>query len=1019
MRPIKLTLCAFGPFAGEQVLDFRLLGDRTFFLIHGPTGSGKTSLLDAVCFALYGETSGGERDGRQMRSDHAGAALKTEVSFEFALGSEVYCVTRNPEYERPKKRGTGTTTEKGNATLWQRTGAAEDEEGKVLATQSKNVTKKVEELIGFRSDEFRQVVVLPQGQFRQLLVAKSQDREEILETLFQTEQYRQIQQALKEAAKTSNRTADTLKQRKTVILEQASVESEQELSGRRGELASRLEELDAGLKTLREDERAAQERFGKARDTLEKINECKTAQSALAGLEARKKDVEARQAALDRAKKAGALRDTEALLKERAGKLEKASRDLSDAEEKLGEASQAKQTAAEALAEEQKRNPQRAEAAQEINRLQEMTGRVAELEGAKRTLAESDKNVKGFAEQSQCAKASLEKCCENLRETREALDAAEAVAVQIDSRREAVANTQRSLDQAARLAELRGRRDTTQREHEGADARLKETESNLSTARAALGSLQSAWEEGQAAILARQLDPGSPCPVCGSTEHPSPASCDHELPTSESLEGARGRVGSLEKRREEVRGEAQKLRETLIQRESEVRALEESLGELRDQDPAAVGQRVTEAKKLLAEAEAAVGRTDECRKQIEQFTKDEVWAKEQLEKAETSFQRAKTECEKQEAVVQEKASHIPEALCDTTALEKAVTAAKDHSAQLEAAIEEAYEKRNAADKEFAACEAAVREAGKAKASAETEAAESREQFLRRLQEARFADDADFQAAKMEPPELRGLEEEIQDYYGELKAAGDRAKRAREAAQDLTAPDIRALKEDLRGKKDALEKGVGEHVATGERLAEIDRQLKEIAATSKKLKAEEERYGTVGRIAEVAGGANPHRMTFQRFVLAALLDDVLREASCHFRRMCHGRFELQRVPQTADLRSAAGLDLQVYDTYTDTSRPVSTLSGGEGFLASLSLAMGLAAVVESYAGGIKLDTIFVDEGFGALDPESLDLALRTLEDLRSGGRLVGIVSHVPELREQIDVRLEVVTGRSGSTARFVQ
>lgn len=212
--------------------------------------------------------------------------------------------------------------------------------------------------------------------------------------------------------------------------------------------------------------------------------------------------------------------------------------------------------------------------------------------------------------------------------------------------------------------------------------------------------------------------------------------------------------------------------------------------------------------------------------------------------------------------------------------------------------------------------------------------------------------------------------------------------------------------------------VREEASLSERLRQIQIWLNELTRVLKEIEDLESRFGVVGRLAEVASGRNAFGVTFQRFVLGALLDDVLIASSQRLRIMSKGRYQLQRMTTRADKRTAGGLDLEVYDTYTGTARPVATLSGGESFIASLSMALGLADVVQSYAGGVYLETIFVDEGFGSLDPESLDLALRALIDLQQGGRLVGIISHVPELKERIDARLEVVPGRAGSSARFV-
>jgi exonuclease SbcC len=234
MRPLRLVMRAFGPYAGEQVLDFSVLGSRACFLVHGPTGAGKTCILDAICFALYGEASGGERDARRLRSDHAEATTPTEVVFDFSLGAERYRVSRSPEQERPKARGTGTTVQGPKACLWRRTAAVDaDDAGELLATQPRQVDAEIERLLGFRRDQFTQVVVLPQGKFRELLNADSKGREEILQLLFQTEIYRRIEELLKDRAREARDALEEVEAKRRFVLEEARVATGEELEAQR------------------------------------------------------------------------------------------------------------------------------------------------------------------------------------------------------------------------------------------------------------------------------------------------------------------------------------------------------------------------------------------------------------------------------------------------------------------------------------------------------------------------------------------------------------------------------------------------------------------------------------------------------------------------------------------------------------------------------------------------------------------------------------------------------------------
>ena len=304
----------------------------------------------------------------------------------------------------------------------------------------------------------------------------------------------------------------------------------------------------------------------------------------------------------------------------------------------------------------------------------------------------------------------------------------------------------------------------------------------------------------------------------------------------------------------------------------------------------------------------------------------------------------------------------------------------------------------------------------------TEAAQllmnQREQFHKSLREAGFADEQGFRSSKKTSAEIESLDATIQSFDRSLNAAKDRLNRAQQTAADLEPPDIHALTSVATKAKKDTEQAVRAEAFLAAKRDSLCRWAADCTRLTEQKERLEAEYAVKGRISEVANGINREGITFQRFVLAALLDDVLLAASKRLQIMSNGRFTLQRIRERTDRRAAAGLDLEVDDTYSGTARPVSTLSGGESFLASLSLALGLADVVQTYSGGIQLDAVFVDEGFGSLDPEALDLALQALVDLQRDGRIVGIISHVPTLREIIDARLEVSAQRSGSTARFV-
>jgi exonuclease SbcC len=1022
MKPIRLTLRAFGPYAEEQVLDFRQLGSRSFFLIHGPTGAGKTAILDAICFALYGETSSMGRDAREpkyMRSDHAGPSQSTEVRFDFALGPELYRVIRSPEQERARRRGHGTTTERPQATLWRRTGTVNDsEEGRVLTTQWGKVTQEIERLLGFRSEQFRQVVMLPQGQFRQLLLANSTERQEIFETLFHTEMYRRIEEALKDAAKDIAAAIAERQRRHDFILEQAAVASEGDLVARLQHTRQQLAASQRHVETMRRIEQEANQCLTEGYQTVAKINERDEAAAALQELLNQRDDFTTRRAALERAQKAATLVEAERELSQTIEQAAEVQQKVLGAQAGLQQTETARETAERRLISEQNREAERQEAQQQLMRLADLTAKVVALEQARHAAEAASHGLTQRTQERDTAAQQLEGCQHSLAEKHAAFMQAQRLADQVEVRRLVAQEAERAVQQRQQLIDLH-------QQHARAEAQLQAIRVRLSTAdarvvrtRDTLHALETAWLMGQAAILAQQLVAGAPCPVCGAIEHPAPAGSAGALPTEAAVQRKRDDVKQLEVSRDAIRDEEATQQRIAFERQSHVRALEENLGARRQEDVSELVAHLTAARASLAQAEEAVAQVAALAQEGAQLKQEEASIGAQLAAAEDTLREAARVYAGTQAVLGDRARDIPEPLRTLDALEHAKQQTADRVRALQQALQSAQDIVNAARQAVVAGETALKAVLEMAEDAHHRVEARRSEFAARLQGAGFANDVEFCAAKRNPAEIDHLEEVVGRYDGALRTAHDRMERAQQAAKNLAAPDITALEQTFQQAKEELETGIKQAATLNEQCKQLDGWLTGLRTAVQELQSLEARYAVTGRIAEVANGRNHFGMTFQRFVLAALLDDVLIAASERLKLMSKGRFHLQRIMARGDRRAASGLDLEVYDTYTGTTRPVNTLSGGESFLASLSLALGLADVVQAHAGGLHLETMFVDEGFGSLDPEALDLALRALVDLQRGGRLVGVISHVPELKERIDVRLEVTRSQRGSLARFM-
>lgn len=772
MKPLQLTMRAFGAYADEQTIDFTLLGDKNFFLIHGPTGSGKTTILDAISFALYGSASGDLRESKSLRSDYAPAEQKTEVEFTFKSGEHIYQVLRAPEQELKKQRGEGTRKVPAAAALFK---LLSDGSKDPLAAKSDEVTKKVTEIIGFKAEQFRQIVLLPQGEFRRFLIAESKDRKAILETIFKTELYRRIETLLAERSSSIDNNYQTLKQQRQFILDSTECADSEQLDASIQLLLQRQKEETAALQTAAARLTAAKLQLQQAQQLHNAFTEAAAAQAALLTLTEQRSAVAAIK--------------TEAAQAEKAALLEEIYNSALRAHKHNHEC----QTAAQ-------------------NALQATLNTKNDLQELHRQLSEQLQQLDG---QAVTTAADLNKALELLN--------------------------QRILQLHSEAAKL-----------SGVTAELER--------------------------LAAALADNEPCPVCGSLQHPHPATV-------------------------------------------------------------------------------------------------------------SAAQRA--DLQRQTQIISNQ----------TRALQQ---------------LQQQYQQTQL---QLAGCEATQKSTQTAAEAAMQEFSALRQHFKERLEASDFDSQAAFLAAMRTEARRQQLQQTIAAYEQNLAAATDRLQRAQNAIDGKTAPELTAC-QDAEQQADALYRQLTAQTAvTAKELTDLQTAQLRLQELEKQMGALQEAYQTAASLAETARGNNPSRLTFSAFVLQAILDDVLQAANLRLTSMSRGRYSLSRTGDVLDARRENGLNIEVTDSFTGVARPVKTLSGGELFLASLSLALGLSDVVQAYAGGIRLDTILVDEGFGTLDSEALDMAIRTLTDLQKGGRLVGIISHVSELRERITARLEVIPGQRGSKAVF--
>jgi exonuclease SbcC len=1001
MRPLSLDLQAFGPFSGKQAIDFTALGKGELFLIHGPTGAGKTTLFDAMTFALYGEVPG-TRPRNRLRADLAQEGVPPRVVFRFSLGDTVYRVERTAEWERPKQRGQGMRLESSTASLWA------EGEAQPLAVKPNAVTERIAALLGMERDQFERVVLLPQGEFKKLLIADAGEREELLKKLFGTARYEQVERWLDERRKDLERERNELRQRQDEVFGGESVEA----------LEARRAQAEQDLAAARERALGLSAESDRAEATMADAK-------ALAG---RFADLDAARAELDKVDRDATLLETD---RERLARAERAER----VREKLGQVTRARSELAARAAEAAKAHGAAnaagelsTHASQALAKAESDGTRIPQLTARKDLLQRALPELERFAAAQRSLEEKTRASDETAQRAKRAQDAESAAQAAIAALEAAVAQVAPAAAAEGIHAEAASRaekelaaakeRDAHEKaalklERESAAAR-QEAEAAREAARSAgatATALAAARESGLAAWFAKaKLAPGKPCPVCGALDHPTPATSATRVPEKEELDAAReternlnDRAGSLDAAAARVAGQL-----------DEARARAKSARESEGRETSALVEVEAAAQKALAESRKAAALLERTHAQLAEARASQLEVQRRSRQASDAATQAKLSVAKEEASLAEARRQVEAAGVGPDAKEE-LARVTVKLGEIEAALTRARASESAARADATAanarreaCEAELARAHEAARQAEADGDSA-------CAAAGFASRAECEPLLLDERERDTLARSIEARTAAAAVARERTAKLSAELAPLSRPDLEAAKAVGAQARQALERAQAEAVHVDRDLRELAGRVERLGQLGAGIADLDRKLAVVGKVAQVANGANPLRMSLQRFVLAARLEEVAEAASRRLLIMSKGRFRLRHDTTVEDKRKASGLALVIEDAWTGvTDRPAGALSGGESFLASLALALGLSDVVLARSGGLRLDALFVDEGFGSLDEETLNDAIRALQELRENGRLVGIISHVAELRRQIPARIEVRRGPEGSS-----
>lgn len=1028
MRPLRLSMTAFGPFPGRVELDFQRVTDHPIFGIYGPTGSGKTTVLDALAFALFGESSGAERQADQLRSHFVGPETLTSVELLFETGGARYFVRRSPKQEIAKQRGEGTTERPGEAFLFDATGVdpgavsfPENCGTPLVEKKVTDVNDRLGEIVGFQAAQFRQVVLLPQGKFRELLTATSNERSAILKRIFETGIYEAFTQKLKSRTGELAEKEALLEERLQWILSSVGVDSPEALSTRQKELTEEITAFQEKRRAAEGSRDAGRERLQEEQAKSRRFEELREAEAELAALEARASEMERLAETLRSAESAAEVEPVYERLLEARERLERETRQREERQTALGAATERKEDAERKLEELASKEGEREElkaSLSEYDRLQEEAARLAE---ERRSLERSSEERKRIEEELRAVEKRYEEArgeeeqlseeLEALGEDRERLNAHLRELQELRSRGKRIADRAEALNRA---------REERERFHRLDEERKKLSEELITVEEQLTAAEKERWERYRH-ILSASLESGAPCPVCGSKEHPAPAHLDaseREIAPEEDVGTLRERVRELRERQGESQTTLATLRAELASTETRIAEWEEELGGAPEEGEADQirerVERLLREKEELEERLAGELRLRERRAEVRKVAGVQAKEREELE---PRVQSARGREDRARGILEDREERIPEELRDPEVLRHRRRLAMERLEREKAALTAAEKGSREAESSWTTEKARLEEGDRLFREAESLAEERRNAFRERLQEAGFDSEEGFATARITAEERKALRERLEEYGNRKSGAAERRKRAKEAVAEESEPDLEIAAKKVQEAEEAVNELLTLLTTRRESVRQLEERGREYREVETEYREVEREHRLTAQLFGLADGHNEIRTRLVDYVLSVYFDEVLAQANERLFSMSNHRYTLHRKAVTGSGRGRAGLDIEVYDAFTDRRRDGSTLSGGEGFLASLALALGLSDTVQAELGGLRLEVIFIDEGFGHLDEEALEEALNTLDSLTGSGRSVGIISHVEEVKRRVPAGFEVGTGMRGSSVEI--
>ncbi|MDP5275374.1 AAA family ATPase [Chengkuizengella axinellae] len=1024
MRPLKIKMTAFGPYKLTEIIDFTELDEHRLFVISGKTGAGKTSIFDAICFALYGEASGQDRnDSKMLRSQFAEDELYTSVELEFELKKHTYRIFRQLSHVKSgNKSATGERYEFFETTDGMEKPMCE----RFIVSQ---VNEKVLQLLGISKEQFNQIVMLPQGEFRKLLTSDTENKEEILRRIFKTGLYKNVESMLNERRKQSqsifeqqikergiyiNSLKTALPMREgtqlTEVFGQDLYNTFQILEALEEEISYYKEEVSSNeLRLQRETKKlqdiTAQYHYAEAIHQRFDILEQKKAykeklESQLPEMASMKKKIELAEKTdriqLVEQNQMEAKKDF--LSKNKA--LEKAKITDLQAEKRLENAKQEYQ-------EEEKKQPELERISKQLEHLQEWLPIVKDL-NQKQIQIKDLEHKSGHLQQTF---NTLEKQMQTKQtERNKVIEEIKTLETQLRSLPEKQEMLAEKREQSVVLTEYMKLQQAVFEARE----EVALNKSNFEKAQHHYDTIEKRWIEGQASILAAHLHDGEMCPVCGSKEHPSKTKNTEEIPSKQVLDTARkakeealDEYRKVEAKVENFSLQMNEKQQVVIQYGFHLENIKEEYDHF-----VQLGKSLKKEVELLREKQNHLDQLkpllDELNQWLDQKTKEK-------EKIRSDLNEVNTKHATEKALLEQSIVNIPEEVRSLALLEERMKQIQSQKSALELrwkTVQEQLEQTKIKRSEV----------GAHLVNAETQVQETQgklekvnHQFSQSLVEAGFLQESDYQKAKMTKEIRLQLTKQMEDWKSNLTTVSKQIDELEGELKDKKREDLNEIQNSLDELKKLVEQIRTQYYEVQNYTERAEEGKQNILSVSEKVQQAEDRYQLIKDLYDVIRGDNVKKISFERYLQIEFLEQIIQMANGRLQKLSNGQFQLLRSDRLEKRGRQSGLGLDVYDHYTGQLRDVKTMSGGEKFNASLCLALGMADVIQTYEGGISIETMFIDEGFGSLDEESLTKAIDTLIELQKSGRMIGVISHVQELKQAIPAVLDVRKTKEGTSS----